>query len=239
MYQWTPEMVRFLEDAAGRTEYYRRLAEALGRLLPREAQVCDVGCGLGHLAEALCPRFVRVTAVDCSSLAIDAFQSRLAGRQPENLSILRADAFALPETLRFDAMVFCYFGSLPEVLRVARKHCTGSVVIIRRDYARHRFDLGDHPRRRATAEETADALRGLGVACRRETLGLEFGQPLRSREDALGFFRLYLRDPAQEVRWETVAPKLIETGDPAFPYYYPQSKNVSILRFDAAQIPRE
>ena len=239
MYRWTPEMIRFLEDAAGKTEYYRKLAERLAALLPNDARICDVGCGLGHLAELLCDSFASVTAIDSSRLAIDAFQRRLGTHVPENLHILCEDAFTLPPETKFDAMVFCYFGSLPEILRVARQNCAGSVVIIRRNDTRHRFDLGRHPRLRATAADTVQTLLEMGVECRAEALRLEFGQPLRSKEDALQFFRLYLRDPAQTVDWETVAPKLVETGDTAFPYYFPQSKDVSILQFDAAQIPPE
>lgn len=237
MYRWTPEMIRFLEDAARKTEYYRTLAARLTALLPHNGSICDVGCGLGHLAELLTSSFAAVTAVDCSSLAIDAFSRRLGDNVQKNLNILCADAFALPVELTFDAMVFCYFGSLPEILRVARQNCTGSVIIIRRNYTQHRFDLGRHPRLRATAADTVQTLLEMGVECHTEALKLEFGQPLRSKEDALQFFRLYLRNPAQTVDWETVAPKLVETGDAEFPYYFPQSKDVSILQFDAAQIP--
>ena len=239
MYRWTPEMIRFLEDAADQTENYRSLAEALCELLPANARICDVGCGLGHLAEQLCASFASVTALDCSRLAIDAFQARLGRNVPKNLQILCADAFGLPEDLTFDAMIFCYFGSLPEILHVAQRHCTGSVIVIRRNYERHRFDVGAHPRLRATAAGTVQTLREMGIECRTITLQPEFGQPLRSMEDALRFFRLYRRDPVQTVAWESIAPKLVETGDAAFPYYFPQRKDVSILKFDAAKIPQE
>lgn len=237
MFRWTQDQIRFLEDAARTTEYHRLLAAQLAELLPKDAKICDVGCGLGHLSELLCASFSRVTAVDCSETAIDAFRARLGEKTPENLEIFCADAFSLPQDLRFDAMIFCYFGSLPDVLRIARRHCEGSVVIVRRNYGTHRFDLGGHPRLRASASDTLETLRSLGIRCERVTLAPEFGQPLRSVEDAVQFFRLYRRDPAQEIRAEEVVKRLVKTGDPEFPYYFPQKKDVSILRFDAAQIP--
>ncbi len=237
MYCWTPEMIRFLEDAASKSEYYRCLSRTLAEQLSARGSVCDVGCGLGHLAELLCASFPSVTAIDCSEPAIGAFRARLGGAAPKNLRVLCTDAFALPETLRFDAMIFCYFGSLPEILRVARNHCAGSVIVIRRNYGEHRFDLGGHLRPHAGAADTLRALRAKGIDCRYMELALEFGQPLRSQEDALRFFRLYLRDPAQTVDWQVVAPRLTETGDVAFPYYYPQKKSVGVIQFDAAQIP--
>ena len=237
MYLWTPEMIRFLEDAAQKTEYYAELAAILAAQLPNGTGICDVGCGLGHLSELLCASFSPVTAIDCSAPAVDAFRARLAGKQPENLRILCEDAFALPDTTQFDQMVFCYFGSLPEILQIAKKHCRGSVVVIRRSYEQHRFDLDRHPRPRSGAAETLSKLQSMGIDCRCTELSPEFGQPLRSQEDALRFFALYLRDPAQTVDWPKIAPKLIETGDSVFPYYYPQQKRVAVLQFEAAQIP--
>lgn len=235
MYRWTPEMIRFLEDAAQKTEYYEQLAARLAALLPGGACLCDVGCGLGHLAQALCPRFAQVTALDHSAEAIDAFRRRLGTNCPDNLHICCADAFALPQTLRFDAMIFCYFGSLPEILRVARRHCTGKTVIIRRDEALHRFDLDGHPRTRAGAADTLATLKAQGIHCTAERLTVEFGQPFRSMEDALRFFRLYRRDPQRTVDVSDVAPKLIETQNAEFPLYYPQPKRIAILSFETSQ----
>ena len=236
MYRWTPEMIRFLEDAAQKTEYYAKLAEHLAARLPHDASVCDVGCGLGHLAELLCAPFASVTAIDCSAPVLDAFQARLAEHAPKNLHIVCADALALPETMQFDHMIFCYFGSLPEILQIAKKHCRGSVVVIRRDYAQHRFDLDQHPRPRSGTADTLQVLRETGIVCECERLQLEFGQPLRSEEDAVRFFQLYLRAPDREIDFAAITPKLVKTGDPDFPFYYPQAKQVAVLRFSAAQI---
>ena len=236
MYRWTPEMIRFMEDAAHKTEYYRRLAAHLAARLPNGASVCDVGCGLGHLAELLCRSFASVTAIDCSEPAVRAFRARLGDKPPDNLRIVCRDALQLPASARFDVMVFCYFGSLPEILKIAAGHCTGAAVVIRRDYAQHRFDLDRHPRNRASAADTMEKLQAMGIACESERLSLEFGQPLRSEEDAVRFFRLYLRDPERNVDFPEIAPKLGRTGDPDFPYYYPQPKQVAVLRFPAAQI---
>ena len=236
MYRWTPEMIRFLEDAAQKTEYYAELAAYLAARLPNGTSVCDVGCGLGHLAELLCASFASVTAIDCSAPVIDAFQARIAGKHLENLRVLCADALALPESSQFDHMIFCYFGSLPEILQIAKKHCRGSAVIIRRDYAQHRFDFDQHPRLRAGTADTLRALREAGIDCECERLHPEFGQPLRSEADAVRFFQLYLRDPDREIDFAAVAPKLVKTDDPVFPLYYPQAKHVAVLRFSAAQI---
>ena len=236
MFEWTPDMIRFLEDAAGQTGYYRLLQAQLAAMLPPDAHVCDMGCGLGHLAELLAECFPRVTAIDRSAAAIDAFRSRLP-QPPSQLEILCADAFSLPAEFRCAAMVFCYFGSLPDILTLARRHCTGEVVIIRRNELRHRFDLGGSLRQSPTLAQTLERLRGLGICTEVTTHEIEFGQPLRSQADAVRFFSLYRRDPGAEIVFSQLAPLLEQTGDPVFPYYHRQQKRIAIVRFPAAQIP--
>lgn len=236
MFVWTPEMIRFLEDASRRTDYYAQLADAIAGALPAGAQVCDFGCGLGQLAEALCARGLSVSAVERDAQAVGAFRSRLGAAAPPGLEILCVDAFSLPPTRRWDAAVFCYFGRLQEVLALARRHCAGPVFYVRRSELRHRFDLGGSLRESESVAQNLQALSALGLACTCTELEAEFGQPLRSLEDALRFFRLYRRDPSQTIDPAAVRSRLVDTGDAEFPLYFPQKKRVTILQLDARQL---
>lgn len=73
-------------------------------------------------------------------------------------------------------MVFCLFGDVEEALTVARQQCRGTVLLIRRDYAYHRFSTGRVPVG-FTAADSEDTLRHLGLSYRMERFSLEFGQP--------------------------------------------------------------
>lgn len=237
MYHWKPDMIRFMQDASARTDYYRLLAQQIAARVPSEAHVCDMGCGLGHLAMELAKRFRAVTAIDLSPAAIEAFRKRLEADVPPNLTILCQDAFTLPERTRFDAAVFCYFGSLEEILRLAKAYCTGTVVVVRRNTHRHRFDLDGTARSIASAAEVERTLAQRGVPFIRQEFEPEFGQPFRSVEDAALFFRTYRRgDPDAPVDTAQILPLLQPTNDPAFPYYLPHEKKLVLFSFSAADL---
>lgn len=60
--QWTDESIAFLRDAAAMNRYYETIAEKITPQLPKNAHVCDAGCGIGELSLALKPYCRHVTA---------------------------------------------------------------------------------------------------------------------------------------------------------------------------------
>ena len=203
MQAWTPEGMAFLQDAMACCGYYPALARRIAPYLPAQAHVCDAGCGLGGLSVALLPYCRHVTAVDRAAAPLENLRQR-AGHDPR-LTVRQGDIRCLPPETPYDAMVFCLFGDVEEALAVARQQCRGTVLLIRRDYAYHRFSTGRVPVG-FTAADSEDTLRHLGLSYRMERFSLEFGQPLRSLEDARRFFRLYDRSGA------TPAPSGAGTG---------------------------
>ena len=141
----------------------------------------------------------------------------------------QGDIRCLPPETPYDAMVFCLFGDVEEALTVARQQCRGTVLLIRRDYAYHRFSTGRVPVG-FTAADSEDTLRHLGLSYRMERFSLEFGQPFRSLEDAQRFFRLYDRSGAVEPPLH----RLVPGPGPEFPYYLPNRKDLCLL---AVEIP--
>lgn len=234
MQWWTSDAVRFMRDASEYGDHYARLSNYLMRWLPADGHLCDAGCGLGYLAQALADHCRYVTAIDRSEAAIAAMRAR---RLPENLETICGDAFQLLPERPFDAMTFCYFGSSEEILRLARCRCNGSVVMVKRDCSEHRFSV--HPGRthrdvRAAAE---DLLERNGIPFHSERLALEFGQPFRTPEDAMAFFRLY--NPQAEVNENWVADRLTKTGRTDFPLYLPEMRKMAVLVLQAKDIPEE
>ena len=62
-------------------------------------------------------------------------------------------------------------------------------------------------------------------------LSLELGQPFRSREDVLHFFELYNKSDKQ-ILLEDLDDKLVRTGDPVFPWYYPSVREMELIVFE-------
>ena len=227
---WTPDTVRFQRDAAEYGRYHQTLAAHLAAYLTPDAHVCDAGCGLGYLSRALAPYCRRITAIDSDPLALGVLRENT----PKNVNVREDDLFTLPADARFDTMIFSFFGTMDETLLLAKKHCKGNVIVIKRSWTAHRFSLTHAPVQRDTSSETEQYLRERGIPFAYKTLSLDMGQPLRSKDDAVRFFAVYGN---RDVSFSVLEPLLKRTGDPAFPYYVPQEKPLGIFVFDRKDIP--
>ena len=123
MFTWMPEMIRLMQNANARSEYHRQLAAILAPKLAGCRTLCDAGCGLGALSAALSPYFEKITAADVSDEALDVLRQTIRTRQLTNITPLHCDLLTSEDKTQYDAMVFCFFGSLAEILPVARRQC--------------------------------------------------------------------------------------------------------------------
>ena len=233
---WTEESIAFLRDAANMSDYYRVIAEHIAPQLPENAHVCDAGCGIGLLSLALLPHCAAVTAVDADALAVRTMRESLPAR---GIRVLCGDVERLVPEEPYDAMVFCLFGKMPEILPMAKRCCTGRVVVIKKAFTHHRFSMSRVPLRDEVTDRAADFLRERGVRFSLETREFEMGQPLRSLRDAVRFFEIYSKDAPGTLTREAVRARLTETGDAQFPYYLPQKKALGRFTIDTKDIPEE
>lgn len=240
MYQWKPDMVRFMRDASEHSDYNQALADQMRPWLSRSAHVCDAGCGLGYLSLALSPYVERVTAVDVNPNALRVLTENCCGRGVSNTVVRRGDIALLPPERPYDAMAFCFFGGMEQILSVAKEQCAGSVFVMARNYASHRFSVGDHKKKDHSFSSARDILRRKGIPFQEQELELELGQPFRSRDDARRFFQLYSRDADQSVITdEFLADRLVGWERDEFRLYMPHRRKVGWLRFDARDIPEQ
>lgn len=239
MFEWTQEMVRFMRDAALQSTYHQALADAVcERLLPAR-HVCDAGCGLGFLSCELAAHVSRVTAADISSSALEVLRAQTAARGIGNIEILQTDLGCFTPDAPYDAMVFCMFGRTRQTLRIAKRCCNGRIVMVKKGYTHHRFSLGNVPLRDETHITAAQELRALGVPFALETRVFEMGQPFRSLDDAVRFFRLYSKDEPGAITPEAVAARLRQTGEAEFPLYLPQEKALGLFTIQTEDIGEE
>ena len=230
MFQWNEEMVRFMRTASEYGDYHRRLVQRMRPALHSADHICDAGCGLGSLSAALSPYFDAITAADISDAALDVLRETIRTQNLTNITPLPCDLLQSTDQTRYDGMVFCFFGSLAEILPVACRQCAKTLVIIKKNYELHRFSLTAQPIRGETAPAACEALRAMGVPFLFDARELEHGQPFASLDEAVQFFRIYSKDEAPgAVTPEAVLPRLQKTGDDAFPYYLPQIKRLGIL----------
>lgn len=240
MFQWTPDMVRFMRDASELGDYHRELADHICPLLSPEESLCDAGCGLGYLSLALSPRCRRVTAVDIAAPALAVLRENLAHTGISNVRVHCGDMGALPSGENFDTMVFCLFGGMEETLRLAAGRCRKQVVLVKRNHPEHRFTCSGAGREHRTLSGALAFLEARGIPCQQESLVLRMDQPFRSLEDAALFFRIYSRNPVDGfLTPHDLMPLLTPCEFPGFPWVLPVERSLGILTLPAAALPRQ
>ena len=238
MFVWSDEKIRFLKDASEYTPFNDALAARIAPHLPPNAHLLDAGCGLGYLSLALAPYCARVTAMDVSENALAVLRENIALSGVRNIDVREGDVFHLPEDCRFDAMVFCFFGSVSETLGCIRRHCRGKAVLLKKNWQTHRFTLRETPLARFTFAQTCAELRALGVPHESSTFSLDMGQPFRTPEDAAAFFRMNRRSAVPDaITVSEVSDRLTKTGDSRFPYYLPAERPIGMILINAKVLP--
>lgn len=238
MFYWNADKIRFLSDAALYTSIYEDLAARAEKRLPQGARVCDMGCGLGYLSLALARRDYFVTAADVSSEALDVLRDNLKKTPYPKLEIWEGDVFSMPDSVCFDAMVFCFFGAIRDTLQCARTHCKGKLILFKKNWQAHRFTINDIPLGKFTFSASCAELDELNIPYESESFELEMGQPFRSLSDAALFFKVHDRDGSQKNITEKEAEAMIRPNDsPEFPYYLPMKRPVGMIVLNAGDIP--
>ncbi len=234
MFQWNEDKIRFMEDAAVWSGFYDRLAALLAPYLPRDGHICDAGCGTGHLSLALASCVRQITAVDLSQEALSLLADNCRKRGVSNIAIRCGDIARLPPEEPYDAMAFCFFGHIEEILTLSAQQCRGTVLAVMRDDGCHRFSTGEPALCHGGYPRGAAELTARGIPFHSERFALPMGQPFRSLSDARRFFELYRRNGDDTPITDTfLQARLSATGREDFPLYLSQSRRFGLLRWEA------
>jgi len=229
---WTEESAKWLARAYRHGTAVQTLCSWIEPKLRKHARVCDAGCGVGALSMALAQRGYRVTALDISDVALAQLRSEA------QIDILCADARAHTPDVPYDAMVFCFFGSMEECLRMAKRCCTGDVFYISRDYDMHRFSVGQHPVRYSGYREACALLDRLGMPYDCREGELDMGQPFESMEEARRFFAFYSRDDPALITDSFLHSRLVCTKDSQYPLYLAHMRRAGMVHVRMEDIRR-
>ena len=141
---------------------------------------------------------------------------------------LCADVLAYTPPVPFDAMVFCFFGSMEEILAAALRQCRGTVLAVVRDDVCHRFSGAPRAPGRHSFDAACGVLDAHGIPYTAQRAALDFPQPFRTLEDARTFLTLYGGGAPAE---DDLRAKLISTGDPNFPWQLPGVRRFGLIAF--------
>lgn len=216
-------------------DFYADTAKLILKTLPEGAYVCDAGCGMGFLSLALSFGCRLVDSVDISDEAL----SFLRQRAGDNIRPICKDMNDYVPDGKLDAAVFSLFGSIEDMLFWSRRILSpkGMLHMIVKNTDVHRFSVGRIPIRRFTRDEVTERLVKNGVPFDETPLTAELGQPFRSEDEAVLFFKIYSRDDDKEaITFEAIRDRLIFTDDREFPLYLPPKKRLVLISVLASDL---
>lgn len=236
MSDWSPEIVRFMEDAASESEYFAKLAGLVTEGLHTGGRICDAGCGMGQLAAEMARLGYSVDAIDSSPAAIAAAcglvqREGLGG----SVSAYEADYRTYRGNAPFDRMVFCLSASVSNAFAAACAVRAKSLVVVNKVHPRMEYKSECLVGRPILSDAHAEFfdLKTAGIVCSVCEIELEYGQPFRTLDDARRYFSLFrtrkypLGATDRDLRHE-----LEERRSEAFPWYLPVTRRLSIFEVD-------
>lgn len=243
MSDWTPQIIRFMEDASRYSDYFKTLASVIGGQVEARSSLSDMGCGLGQLSVELAPLVSRVDALDCSPKAIECLQRRVENQGHHNIYPLCIDMRKYSSGCLSDLMVFCLSASLDEASQIASEAKMKKWIAINKIREIKGSSGADEcgPQRFLTDESIKENAASLcdhyhrqGIEAKFTELSLDFGQPFRNLKDAELYFRLFRnRDYPNGISYQELEQILSPGTQEEFSYYLPVNRRLAIFTFTA------
>jgi protein-L-isoaspartate O-methyltransferase len=242
VFEWTPKMIDFMRDASEYNNYHEILSKKIKNYFNFNSHICDAGCGLGYLSLAVSDKFEKVTSIDVSDVAIDVLKNNISENNYRNINIIEGDIWDIEPDHVYDGMIFCFFGNINEILKIAKMQCSGKVIIVKRNWKNHRFSKKSKnsckKNRGFSYRYAKEFLKKSDIPFECETLNVEMGQPFRTVKDAVEFFKIYDKTEENiEFSESNVYGRLRVEESNDFPYYYSSKREIGIIVLNTSDIP--
>jgi len=203
---WTERTVAWYARALARSDYARRVLDALGSELDRCRDALDVGAGCGALALPLARRLAAVTALEPAPAMAAALRAAAAREGLGNLAVVQA-AWGEAPVPPHDLVLCAHVGGLMRrdspFLREAGLVARRLVCLVRDIEGKPGADkfffselypalLGRPYKHRCDDDETLAALERLGIRPDVAVITYSSDQPFTSLDEACDFFMTYL-----------------------------------------------
>lgn len=229
LFYWTRDKV----DLYMRAAEYTRFNDAIARIVLDQVgpgrELWDLGCGVSYLALYLSPYMKKIDCVDQSQEALDGLKLSLEKKKLANIQLYKEDCQDfLRREGKGDCILLSHFLNIHDNLEelLARSK---SLVIIRNSIVRR--EKGLFPGRKESIEDVENAILAYdeNLKYRKFIYEGDFGQPLKSLEEAQDYYRSYSGKSLEQD--DLVKVLEFREGQP-YPYYFPKNKSIGIIFLD-------
>lgn len=223
--QWKERSIQWFYNASAYTSYDKELAELLLKQIQVRGSLCDLGCGLGLVDMEMAPYIGQITCLDSDATVVEALRKRAAERGIQNITARVGDARQLEG--HWDTVLTMFHGQTADFVERYIAMADHVFLALVHSHAKQQPN-GAFSHTCAHIETTIQTLERRGIPYEMIRGGLEYGQPLKSLEEAREYALAYSNDSSESGLAEYLE-RMVETGEEEFPYYLPKTRNFGLF----------
>ena len=226
MFRWTDESIALWERAEKYTDHYRELGVRLEELIGENHRVYDMGCGLGFIDLELADHVKSIKAFDIEPKVLNELEKNAEKKNINNITVCNTD-WTKEKDNSCDTLLACSFGNIVECLDDFLRIAKDQVILVKRHKAKpsKKYVPGV---RAFSAEASEEYLQERGIKYTKTLFKSEFGQPLKSYEEALWFTEFHGMNRKMPVK-EFLEENLMSGEKYGYEYYLPNKKDMVIF----------
>lgn len=227
-FTWTDQSIKWFLTASRYTGFHKKLAQYILPSLTNDMSICDFGCGLGRLDIELAPFVKKIYAIDISQDVIDVLRQDIKVLSLNNVLPRCANADSLNETC--DVGIMSFFGKSVRDMLYYRGLCNKHLIrIVNMQNTSTLYPTRHRKAVKNTAIQVTQELKQSNMAFEFIDTFIEFGQPLRSQEDAVAYVKSNAPNATLEEIYEFLETHVKDTGRLDYPLYLPNLKHLGIF----------
>lgn len=232
LFDWTYEKIEYFITASEYTEFHKKLAKFIVPYLDKDDNLIDVGCGLGRIDLEIADKVKTITAIDENAKVIEAFLNDVRERGITNIFPKIKDFNDIKEN-QWDTLLLSFFGEPDEKMKALIGSVPKRTILITHGEDNEPLNSKVHPLVKTVfVSELESYFIEMNYKYTKQNVVIDFGQPLKSMDDAIEFLNSYAlqrNEREKKERLDVMLARVVETGDSRFPFFLPKERHISIL----------
>lgn len=225
---WSPDIIRWYREASDYTGFFKNVAELITPKLEGYFTFCDIGCGLGLIDLELYNNIGSITCIDINEAVIEELKNSIDERKVNNIEPRVMNSYGINES--WDIIYIGFYGS--SSLERFLPHCKKLIAVVCGDSNTELYPQKYKVFQKNNVDKAKEYLAAKRIPYSVEEVSFEFGQPLRSTEDAKSFVMSHCPKISQEDLTDFLLHRLVITSETRYPLFMPHTKTIGIFEIE-------